>query len=560
MPDVPPLPELFARHIDQIADDVTQAVIDQAGGAYAGLAFGDLQPRVLAGMRAFQASLEQRSPQPFAAFFSRASAQRSTEGYDVEEMENAIVATGDVIMPFVARHYAAAPPATLIENVHLAASIHLGGMQQILTTFARVHDEIVARHSRELARRAEQLDLINRVGRNATSLLDLQTLLPHSAMLIRAAFGYYAVLILLVDTQTGDVRLSAAATAEDVDLMARGLRTPLGARGMVAHVAASGEPLVVGDVSAEPRYLRIDALPRTRSELTLPLRSGDQVLGVLDLESEALDAFQPEDVRVLQTLADQLAIAIYNARLYEATRQANLMKSRFLASMSHELRTPLNAIINFTAFVTRGVFGPVTAEQRSYLDRVVAQGKHLLSIINDVLDLSKIEAGQMALQCEAVALPAACREAFDSLAALAREKQLTLDVDLPADLPAIWADPIRLRQVLLNLLSNAIKFTPPGGHILARATQVASPVPHLLVSVADSGIGIPADQLTAIFQEFHQTEAGRREGGTGLGLAISSRIVAMFGGRMWAESPPGQGATIYFTLPLAPARPTGDAP
>jgi signal transduction histidine kinase len=565
MEEIPPLAEMFAQHIDEITDEVTRAVIEQAGGTYASLDFAELRPRVLAGMEAFQRSLTEGTPGPFGAFFVRASVQRSQEGYDLEEMEKAIVATSDGIMPFVARHYAGTPPATLAENVRLAARIHLGGMEQIMTAFVKVHDEIVAAHTRELGRRVEQLDLINRVGRDATSLLDLHVLLPHIADLIRATFSYYAVMILLVDPEAKEVRLSAASAAEDVDLMQLDLRLPIDGHGIIPHVAITGMPLVVGDVSIEPRYRYIDALPRTCSEIALPLRIGDRVLGVLDLESAELNAFSPDDVQVLQTLADQLAIAIQNAGLYQAEAEArraadafraeavvaSQMKSRFLASMSHELRTPLNAIINFTTFVARGMFGTVNAEQVSYLERVVAQGKHLLIIINDVLDLSKIEAGQMVLQCEALSPAVACRQAVEAVAGLARDKNLVLDNRVVNDLPAVWVDPIRLRQVLLNLLSNAIKFTPADGRITLCAEPASASASHLLVSVADTGIGIPVEHQAAIFQEFQQTEAGRREGGTGLGLTISSRIVALHGGRMWVESEVGRGSTFYFTLPLA---------
>jgi signal transduction histidine kinase len=218
--------------------------------------------------------------------------------------------------------------------------------------------------------------------------------------------------------------------------------------------------------------------------------------------------------------------------------------------MSHELRTPLNAIIGFSQVLRDGISGEINAKQEEYLDDVVTSANHLLALINDVLDLSKVEAGQMELQIA----PFSLQDALERGVSMVRE-QATADgvrVSLHANggLDVVTGDERRIRQVIFNLLSNAVKFTEAGGLVDVSATQANGEVK---VSVADTGPGIAADDLDRIFEEFQQTEAGAREHqGTGLGLAVSKRFVEMHGGRIWCESEPGRGSTFRFTLPLRP--------
>jgi signal transduction histidine kinase len=237
-------------------------------------------------------------------------------------------------------------------------------------------------------------------------------------------------------------------------------------------------------------------------------------------------------------------------RLYRELETTSQHKSDFLANMSHELRTPLNAIIGFSQVLREGMFGEVNAKQREYLDDILSSGNHLLSLINDVLDLSKVEAGQVELQVA----PFSLQDALERGVSMVREQATTEGVQVTlhrnGGLDVVTGDERRIRQVIFNLLSNAVKFTPNGGQVDITATRADG---EAKVCVADSGPGIAAEDLDRIFDEFQQTEAGARQReGTGLGLALSKRFVEMHGGRIWCESEVGRGSTFEFTLPLKP--------
>ena len=237
-------------------------------------------------------------------------------------------------------------------------------------------------------------------------------------------------------------------------------------------------------------------------------------------------------------------------RLYREVETASQHKSDFLANMSHELRTPLNAIIGFSQVLREGMVGDVNEKQREYLDDILSSGQHLLSLINDVLDLSKVEAGQVELQVA----PFSLQDALERGVSMVREQATTEGVQVTlhknGSLDVVSGDERRMSQVIFNLLSNAVKFTPTGGQVDVSAKRING---EMRVSVADSGPGIAAEDLDRIFEEFQQTEAGARQlEGTGLGLALSKRFVEMHGGRIWCESEVGKGSTFEFTLPLRP--------
>jgi signal transduction histidine kinase/DNA-binding response OmpR family regulator/HAMP domain-containing protein len=631
--------------------------------------------------------------------------------------------------------------ALALENARLytSAQQEIAERKRAEEALHQVRDQLEIRvdeRTAELDKRVGDLDLITRVGRYATLMHDRNTLLPAITDLIRAAFDYYAVIILLADKTTGTMYLNAISTIEKIDLREAGLGLAFNAQpSMIGHVIATGKSLVANDVSLEPLYHYDERFPRTRSELSLPLRVSDEVLGALDLESAQLNAFSPEDVQVLQILADQLAVAIHNASLFQAEAEARRMadtlrevgrvvgstlnldevldlilaslstvltydsstalllkddalyiesvhgfanpetvrgfrmplsdyainrqivetsqpmvfadvtldprwqggdttpgsgpirawmgipliatgrivgmltidsqqpgkytpadlplvtafanqvaialenarlfeaaqaaraqaeeadrlKSRFLANMSHELRTPLNSVINFAYLLTMGTEGPLNPGQEDLLNRIGDAGRHLLGLINDILDLAKIESGRLELYFEEVDLHELIGGVLSTAAGLLHDKPIELRREVPNDLPPVKADRTRVRQVLLNLLSNAAKFTDHG-HITLRA---AFDEAWVTLSVQDTGIGMAAEDIPKSFSEFIQLDSDltRQAGGTGLGLPISKRFVEMHGGQIWVESQPGVGSTFYFTLPRLPVPlPTGLEP
>jgi len=235
------------------------------------------------------------------------------------------------------------------------------------------------------------------------------------------------------------------------------------------------------------------------------------------------------------------------AGLYRQLELASEHKSQFLANMSHELRTPLNAIIGFSEVLHEQMFGKLNERQVAYVDDVLEAGKHLLSLINDVLDLAKIEAGRMELDLSDVAVSEVLRAAVSIHSERATRDGIDLSLSTEPDEITITADERRIRQVVFNLLSNAVKFTPPEGRVEISAHAENGQVE---VAIADTGPGIAADELEAIFEEFEQTATGKQAGGTGLGLPLSRKLVELHGGRLWAESEPGRGSTFRFTLPV----------
>jgi signal transduction histidine kinase len=289
--------------------------------------------------------------------------------------------------------------------------------------------------------------------------------------------------------------------------------------------------------------------------LAVPLVREDRLLGGLTVIRKATGAFAPEVIELLTTFATQSALAIQNARLFleieDKSRQlqvASQHKSEFLANMSHELRTPLNAIIGFSEVLGERMFGELNEKQEEYLKDIHASGQHLLSLINDILDLSKIEAGRMELELTDFNLPATLDNALTLVRERAGRRGIALGLTVDERLEEIRADERKVRQVVLNLLSNAIKFTPESGRIEVRAVPMDGSVE---VSVSDTGVGIAAEDQEAIFEEFRQVgTAAKKVEGTGLGLALSRKFVELHGGRIWVESELGAGSTFTFTIPM----------
>ncbi len=314
----------------------------------------------------------------------------------------------------------------------------------------------------------------------------------------------------------------------------------------------------VADIMGDPRFpgsQRITATAGYRAALAVPMMREAQPIGVIFVVRREAEAFSAKQVQLLQTFAAQAVIAIENVRLFteiqEKSRQleiASQHKSQFLANMSHELRTPLNAIIGYTEMMADGLYGDVSDKARGVLERVQANGRHLLGLINDVLDLSKIEAGQLVLTVEQYSVTDMVGTVLSATESLAKAKNLALGSDVPPGLPTGMGDARRLTQVLLNLVGNAIKFTDQGS-VEVRARQVGE---RFELSVVDSGFGIAPEDQAKIFEEFQQVDntSTRKKGGTGLGLSISRRIVELHGGRITVESEIGKGSAFKVTVPI----------
>jgi signal transduction histidine kinase len=325
----------------------------------------------------------------------------------------------------------------------------------------------------------------------------------------------------------------------------------------IGQAASQRAPLQIADVQNEPPSHNLDVVLRAgyRAILIVPLLGAERIVGALVVRRKTPGEFPKQTIDLLQTFAAQSVLAIQNARLFheieDKSRQlaeASQHKSQFLANMSHELRTPLNAILGYTELILDDIYGETPAKMRGVLDRVQKNGKHLLGLINDVLDLSKIEAGQLSLSLSDYSLKNVVQTVFSAIEPLATEKQIALKIDLGQELPQGRGDERRLAQVLLNLVGNAIKFTDAGEVSIKGSSANGS----FNVAVRDSGPGISTADQAKLFQEFQQADNSitKKKGGTGLGLAISKRIIEMHGGRIWVESSPGNGSTFAFTLPV----------
>jgi signal transduction histidine kinase len=289
--------------------------------------------------------------------------------------------------------------------------------------------------------------------------------------------------------------------------------------------------------------------------LVVPLLREHRMIGALTVQRKVLGQFGDGPIRLLQTFAAQSAIAIWNARLFHEIEEkgqqleiASKHKSQFLANMSHELRTPLNAVIGYTELIQDKIYGEVPEKIRDVLVRVEKNGRHLLGLINEVLDISKMEAGRLTLSLGDYSMGEVVQMVSAAVEALATEKHIALKVVVAADLPRGWGDESRLKQVVLNLVGNAIKFTDTG----EVKVEVAASNGTFLVSVADTGPGISSEDQQHIFEEFRQVDSSstRPKGGTGLGLSIAKRIVELHGGCMWVESSVGKGSIFWFTVPI----------
>jgi GAF domain-containing protein len=443
----------------------------------------------------------------------------------------------------------------------------------------RLFNELQAR-TRELTRSVEQLRALSDVSHAVSSTLDLDTVLTTIVARANQLAGTDGCTVYEYDAQAEEFRFRATHN-QDEGLVAIARARPIHkGEGVVGRLAVTREPVQIPDILAEGAYESPfrSAVVRSgaRALLALPLeclerggpaslRGEEQLIGALAVTRKTPGEFPTATIDLLKTFATQSALAIHNARLFreieDQSRQlevASRHKSQFLANMSHELRTPLNAILGYTELIGDNIYGEVPEKMREVVERVEKSGRHLLGLINDILDLSKIEAGQLTLALNEYAMQDVVRSVAAATEPLARAKGLGLEVAVPDDLPIGRADERRLMQVVLNLVGNAIKFTE-AGKVAIRAEVTDD---DFRVAVADTGPGIAEGDREKIFEEFQQADSvvARAKGGTGLGLAIARRIIEMHGGRLWLESTLGVGSTFSFTVPVRVAQQVAAAP
>src|ERR1700726_131072 len=451
---------------------------------------------------------------------------------------------------------------------------------ELVTTFADqaviaiekvpLFDEVQAR-TRELSQSVGELRALGEVTQAVTSTLDLETVLTTIVAKATQLSGTEAGAIYGFDEAQREFRLRATYGMSE-ELIAAITDQHAALSNAVSEAAEQGEPVQVADLQNEPPSMVNDIIMKAgyRARLLVPLIRSGQTVGALVVRRMQPGEFSKSTVELVKTFAAQSVLAIQNARLFseievksrqlaaarDAADEANRTKSSFLANMSHELRTPLNAIIGYSEILQEDAADKDDKEPIEDLQRIESAGRHLLGLINNILDLSKIEAGKMDVFIEAVDIQALVKEVLSIVKPLADKSGNVIEVICPSDIGSFRSDQTKVKQCLLNLLSNANKFTSKGTLKLALAREGTSVVTF---AVSDTGVGMTREQLGRLFQAFSQADASttKRFGGTGLGLAITKHFCTMLGGDVTVESSPGKGSTFVITLPDQGMSPVG---
>ncbi len=567
MSDAAPVFEAIAQSGLHLFEDANVWVVLRDGDAVRAAAITERNPERIGKWR-------QAFPTPLTRDYLNASAILDGKMVDIPDVNRLPLPLKPGTANFAAMGYRAATITPMMRGSEAIGTIGVARLKPgplsakqiaLLQTFAdqaviaienvRLFRELQQR-TRELARSLEQLKALGEVGRTVSSTLDLNTVLT--------TIVSYAVQ--LSGTDAGSIyeysedalRLRATLKLEDSYVEAlRANPVKLG-EGAVGRAAATQKLVEIPDIFEEAAYperlkhMMSDA--GFRAVLAVPLLHEDHILGALAVLRKRPGAFPAETMELVTSFATQSALAIENARLFreieDKSRQveaASRHKSEFLANMSHELRTPLNAIIGFSEVLNERMFGELNEKQAEYVQDIHSSGRHLHALINDILDLSKIEAGRMELELAPFDLPTAISDAATLVRERANRNGIDLKVNIDERLGALDGDERKVKQILLNLLSNALKFTPQGGRITVTAALTNLGVE---ISVADTGIGIAAADHEIIFEEFRQAHNTRAREGTGLGLTLTRKFVEMHRGKIRVSSELGKGATFTFTLPM----------
>ena len=411
------------------------------------------------------------------------------------------------------------------------------------------------------------VDLLGQVGNLFTSSLELKETIDFMLKAASDLVPSDAATVFLLD-DSGKC-LNAIATFPFTESVGQVAKFELG-EGIVGWAAQARRVVSVVDATKDSRFKSLPMAHAPRSCLVMPLQSPQRLVGALTMARREVRPFTSVEQALMQVIANQAAISIDNARLharqtvqlaqiaeqkrelersYAQINEISRLKSEFLANMSHELRTPLNAILGFSEILKDNLVALEEEQRHECLENIHTSGKHLLELVNDVLDLSKIEAGRMELSYDEFFVSNAVHEVHNVIRSLSERRDIDLTIDVPDDL-VVRADKSKFKQVLYNLLSNAIKFTAQGGRVWVTAAEEAE---ILRVDVGDTGVGIPREQHERIFNEFYQVDSAttRQVEGTGLGLSLTRRIVELHGGRMSLKSEPGEGSVFTVRMPLA---------
>jgi len=419
-------------------------------------------------------------------------------------------------------------------------------------------EQQVKERTAELAQSVRELRALGDVSQAVNSTINLETVLSTIVEKAVQLSGAEAGTIYVLDEASQEFRLRSTYGMDETQIAGiKGAPIRKGDATVVDQAVVQRIPVQIADIQRDDASRVHDAILRAgfRALLTVPLLSVDRKIGALVVRRRRPGEFPKETVDLLRTFGIQSVLALQNARLFheieEKSRQIELSsqhKSQFVANMSHELRTPLAAVLGYAELLQEGIYGALPEKTLPILTRIRSNGKHLLGLINTVLDISKIEAGQFKLNIGEYALGSIVETVMVATESLAATKKLAFKTEVAKGLPYGLGDEQRLTQVLLNLVGNAIKFTDAGEvRIAAGAAD-----DHFSVSVSDTGPGIPAEEREHIFEKFRQVDSSntRAKGGTGLGLTIAREIVEMHGGRIWVESRLGQGSTFRMQLPV----------